>query len=62
MEANDFFLAQMDKDAAWIFDTYHDDDDKLERGRMNDIRQRLRAIATRHRHAAQLLKAYRNAT
>lgn len=60
MEAQDLstLLKDAADDAAWIFDTYHEDEDDRRPTRSNVVRERLRAMARRHRHLATLVEKH----
>lgn len=49
-------------DAAWIFETYHEDGDDKTPSHSNYVRKRLRMMAKRHRYMAQLLRGERDDT
>lgn len=59
MEVEDLttLLKAAEDDAAWIFDTYHEDEDDRRMCRSNEVRARLRAMARRHRRLATLAGA-----
>ncbi len=60
MEAEDLIEDAYD-DAAWIFDTYHEEgDDAHKQTHSNTIRRRLRNMAKRHRLMALQLERFRN--
>lgn len=58
METQDLsgLLKDAEDDAAWIFDIYREDDDDARTTRSNEVRQRLRAMARRHRLLVNQLK------